>query len=75
MSKTWYPVIDYTKCIECSKCVNKCRQGVYDKSMAPKPMVIYTEGCIEGCHGCGKLCPVEAISYVGDHKCNYNRRR
>ncbi|MFZ5351954.1 MAG: 4Fe-4S dicluster domain-containing protein [Bacillota bacterium] len=66
MSKTWYPVIDYEKCIQCGACTAKCTHGVYDLSKAPVPAVVYPEGCIQGCHGCGNLCPVEAIAYVGE---------
>ena len=67
MSKLWYPVIDYEKCEECGACSDKCSHGVYDKTKAPTPVVIYTEGCVEGCHGCGKLCPSGAICYVGEN--------
>ncbi|HEX2945507.1 MAG TPA: 4Fe-4S dicluster domain-containing protein [Clostridia bacterium] len=66
MSKTWYPVIDYEKCIECGTCTDKCKHGVYDWKKAPTPVVIFPEGCVQGCHGCGILCPQGAISYVGD---------
>lgn len=66
MSKTWYPVINYEKCIECGACTDKCLKGVYDKDKAPKPIVILPVNCVHGCHGCGDLCPVEAISYVGE---------
>lgn len=31
MSKTWYPVIDYEKCIECGACTEKCKHGVYNQ--------------------------------------------
>ena len=66
MSKTWYPVIDYGKCIECGVCTNKCKHGVYNLEKAPTPVVVNPEGCIQGCHGCGNLCPNGAIQYVGD---------
>jgi len=66
MSKNWYPVIDYTSCTECGVCTEKCQHGVYDKAKAPTPVVIFPEGCIEGCKGCGDLCPNNAIQYVGD---------
>lgn len=66
MTKTWYPVIDYEKCSECGACNEKCKHGVYDTSKKPTPVVVYPEGCIQGCHGCGKLCPQQAIQYVGD---------
>ena len=66
MSKNWYPIINYDNCIECGSCVKKCTHGVYDKQQAPKPVVIYPDGCVQGCHGCGNLCPAEAITYHGD---------
>ena len=65
MSKTWYPVINYEKCIECGACYNKCGHGVY-KMEESRSVVVKPEGCIHGCHGCGNLCPVGAIEYVGD---------
>lgn len=67
MSKTWYPVIDYSMCEECGACISKCSHGVYDQSKAPSPKVVSMEGCIQGCHGCGNLCSVGAITYVGDN--------
>ncbi len=66
MSKTWYPVIDYTACSECGACVDMCKHGVYDKKRAPTPVVVSPEGCVQGCHGCGNNCPSGAIQYVGD---------
>lgn len=66
MSKTWYPVIDFNKCIKCGRCVRKCNNGVYDKSKMPEPCVAYPMGCIQGCHGCGNICPVGAITYRND---------
>jgi len=66
MSQTWYPVIDSEKCIECGACIDKCTHGVYDKEQAPTPAVIVPDNCVQGCHGCGNLCPAEAITYVGD---------
>jgi NAD-dependent dihydropyrimidine dehydrogenase PreA subunit len=66
MSKKWYPVIDYSLCTECGNCTDMCMHGVFDGEKAPSPVVIFPEGCIDGCHGCGKKCPADAISYVGD---------
>ena len=67
MSKNWYPVIDYEKCVGCMVCHDMCRHGVY-KPTGPegKPEVVYGNGCIEGCHGCERQCPQGAISYFGD---------
>lgn len=66
MSVKWYPVIDYVSCMECGICTNKCTHDVYDKEKSPTPIVVNPEGCIDGCHGCGSLCPNSAISYVGE---------
>ncbi|MDW2800179.1 4Fe-4S ferredoxin [Clostridium boliviensis] len=66
MSRKWYPVIDYTNCAECGSCIEMCSHGVYDAQKAPTPIVINENGCVEGCHGCGSLCPNGAITYVGD---------
>lgn len=66
MSKLWYPVIDYEKCVECGVCTEKCKHGVYDQKKAPDPVVVFPQGCIEGCRICGNLCSVGAISYVGE---------
>ncbi len=66
MAKAWYPVVDYTTCIECGTCVAKCPHGVYDKVKAPTPVVENPDECVDHCHGCGNRCPVGAITYVGD---------
>ncbi|HZK26908.1 MAG TPA: DUF2703 domain-containing protein [Thermoclostridium sp.] len=67
MSKTWYPVIDYLTCTECSVCIDKCPYGVYDVKKAPYPVVLNPTSCVDHCHGCGNVCPVGAITYVGDN--------
>jgi len=67
MAKKWYPVIDYSKCKECGSCIKKCTHGVYDQKKSPTPVVINPVGCIDQCHGCGNICPVGAITYVGDN--------
>lgn len=66
MAKTWYPVIDYSKCAECGACIEKCSHGVYSKDKAPTPVVVAPESCIDHCHGCGNLCPNGAITYLGE---------
>jgi NAD-dependent dihydropyrimidine dehydrogenase PreA subunit len=66
MSKQWYPVINYVDCSECGACIKNCSHGVYDIEKAPTPVVVSGDGCIEGCHGCGNLCPSGAITYIGD---------
>lgn len=65
MTKTWYPIINDERCIECGACTDKCTHGVYENDNG-HPKVIHPEGCVQGCHGCGELCPAEAISYFGE---------
>ncbi|MFO7611592.1 MAG: 4Fe-4S binding protein [Clostridia bacterium] len=67
MSKSWYPVIDYELCTECGACISKCSHGVYSENKAPRPVVMFTDGCVEGCRGCASICPAYAIIYVGEH--------
>ncbi|GIM27571.1 4Fe-4S ferredoxin [Clostridium polyendosporum] len=69
MSTTWYPVLNYEKCKECGACFNKCKHGVYEMK-GSMPVVVYPEGCVQGCHSCGNLCPTGAIEYVGDNNNN-----
>lgn len=65
MSKTWYPVLNYEICTECGSCFKKCSHGVF-KMEENRPVVVNPESCVQGCHGCGNLCPAGAIEYVGD---------
>lgn len=67
MAKMWYPVIDYVTCLECGACIKKCPHGVYEREKSPSPIVVNPDNCIDKCHGCGNLCPVGAITYVGDN--------
>ncbi len=65
MSKTWYPILNYEKCLACGACFAQCTHGVYQKE-GDKVVVVYPEGCVHGCHGCQGLCPTEAIEYAGE---------
>jgi NAD-dependent dihydropyrimidine dehydrogenase PreA subunit len=65
MSKEWYSVIDYDKCINCDLCFNARMHGVFIQKEG-KIEIIYSNGCITGYHSCKIICPVEAISCYGD---------
>lgn len=67
MAEKWYPVIDYALCTECGTCLRKCTHGVFDHAKSPSPVVINPGNCVNHCHGCGNICPVGAITYVGDN--------
>ena len=74
MSKRWYPVIDYDKCINCGQCIEKCKRNVYKRENNEKPIVVNPENCSEGCEGCKIKCPVGAIEYIDTRKENYNEK-
>ncbi|HEX9059769.1 MAG TPA: 4Fe-4S dicluster domain-containing protein [Clostridia bacterium] len=65
MSKSWYPVLNYETCKECGACFKKCSHGVFELD-GKRPVVVNPDECVQGCHGCGNLCPVGSIEYVGD---------
>lgn len=67
MARNWYPVVDYSLCKECGVCVNMCSHRVYDIQKSPSPVVVNSDDCVNGCHGCGNKCPNGAITYVGDN--------
>ncbi|MGQ9518528.1 MAG: ATP-binding protein [Candidatus Fervidibacter sp.] len=64
MAKTWYPVIDAEKCINCLTCVDFCPHGVFEENEGT-PVVVNPDNCVEFCRGCSKICPAEAIHYEG----------
>lgn len=67
MSTNWHPVINYEQCEGCGRCIEKCGHGVYDSEKKAMPKIVDPESCIEGCHGCGNLCPNGAITYAGEN--------
>ncbi len=68
MAKNWYPEIDKEVCVSCGVCIERCKNNVYDKNLAPTPVVVNPDNCCGGCHGCGDMCPVGAITYFGEDK-------
>ncbi|MEM1535945.1 MAG: 4Fe-4S binding protein [Candidatus Pacearchaeota archaeon] len=70
MTKTWYPKIDYKKCIGCLACVNFCKNKVF-RVKDGKPIVVKPENCVEFCRGCQKgACQNNAILFPGDNGWN-----
>ena len=60
---TWYPMIDYSRCNECERCVDYCPHDVFEKPMKGKPKVINPNNCVVGCTGCAKVCGPRAIHF------------
>jgi len=62
----WYPTIDYEKCINCGKCVEYCKLGVYEfeeKEGKKRPVVKNLNNCVVFCTGCQSQCPAGAITH------------
>lgn len=58
----WYPVVDYSRCVNCGKCVDFCVFGVYSRDdqgvHVSKP-----DGCKTNCPACARMCPARAIMF------------
>ncbi len=63
---SWYPTINYEKCVTCGKCVDYCHMNVYsteEKEGKQKTIVKNINGCVVTCTGCDSVCPTGAISH------------
>jgi pyruvate ferredoxin oxidoreductase delta subunit len=67
--RTLYPVVDKSKCIDCSICAQHCPEGCiseYDSTQTKKVSLKgkYYEADLDYCKGCGicpEACPVKCI--------------
>ena len=62
----WGPTINYEKCINCGKCVDYCKLGVYEfeKKEGKKRCVVKNpNNCVVLCTGCEPECPAGAITH------------
>jgi len=62
----WGPTINYEKCINCGKCVDYCKLGVYEfeeKKGAKRSVVKNPDKCVVLCTGCEPQCPAGAITH------------
>lgn len=59
----WFPVIEYSRCVNCKQCLSFCLFGVYELSDKGKVIVTKPENCKTNCPACAKVCPKSAIIF------------
>ena len=64
----WYPVIDYSRCTGCQKCLNFCLFGVYKKDEHGNVIVAQPSNCKYLCPACARTCPEQAIVFPKFHE-------
>lgn len=60
--KSWYPLVDYSRCSGCGQCAQFCLFGVYEQT-ADGVRVVNPQGCKDQCPACARLCPEAAIVF------------
>jgi len=64
----WFPVIDYSLCSSCRKCMGFCLFGVFTVADDGRVIVEEPDNCKLNCPACARVCPDLAIifpKYVG----------
>lgn len=61
--RRWYPVIDFSRCINCMECIDFCLFGVYGVDQADNVLVELPDNCRKGCPACSRVCPENAILF------------
>jgi NAD-dependent dihydropyrimidine dehydrogenase PreA subunit len=67
----WNPTIDYKKCVNCGKCEDYCKLGVYkleEKEGKKTSIVKNPNKCVVLCTGCDSICPSGAITHQSKKK-------
>lgn len=59
----WYPLVDTTKCVECSHCLQFCLFGVYSRDADGHLVASQPDRCKAGCPACSRICPQGAIMF------------
>ncbi len=59
----WFPVIDYSRCVNCKKCLNFCLFGTYALSSEGQVEVENPRACKTNCPACARICPQSAIIF------------
>lgn len=59
----WYPVLDYSRCVNCLECLEFCLFGVFETDDADRPVATDPDRCKPGCPACSRVCPEAAIMF------------
>ena len=63
---SWFPTIDYSKCVFCMECDNFCPHQVFERrDEDPQLVVANPTNCVVFCRACAKACEPGAISFPG----------
>ncbi|MBN2511340.1 MAG: ferredoxin family protein [Sedimentisphaerales bacterium] len=68
----WFPVIDYSRCINCRQCYNFCLFGVFAVDAEGKVQVAQPANCKTGCPACARVCPAVAIIFAKYNETPFN---
>lgn len=63
----WYPVIDFSRCVNCQECINFCLFGVYGLDAEGRVFVESPDNCRDGCPACARVCGQAAILFPQHH--------
>lgn len=63
----WYPVIDFSRCVNCQECINFCLFGVYGLDAEGCVFVESPDNCRDGCPACARVCGQAAILFPHHH--------
>ena len=58
----WHPVLDYSDCVSCGKCLDFCLFGAFERRDG-RVLVVAPEQCKPGCPACARVCPAGAIMF------------
>jgi Pyruvate/2-oxoacid:ferredoxin oxidoreductase delta subunit len=59
----WFPIIDFSRCVDCKQCQNFCLFGVYESDESGHVSVANPRNCKNHCPACARICPEAAIVF------------